>query len=282
MQVERIEGCDSKQADILSRIGTLIAEVRQKIESQKIERQCFLKVMALSLMAEKVDGRKASVNEIEFPRIQLSTEYPSQIEKCLWTLFMGREIAGDHSVNSDKLVDYFNSLVACKSPFLGMMLWLFPELVTEDRITTVANIERECLGTWMLRDRMLFWLACINDSNCRPERTRYIEAEIRRLQLDSGVDAGAFATVEGKDEKGNLISSAIGLLVLVSCAREDDSEDPSTVEAAQKTARWILDHLTVPQIVDASSAWALYALSEYTTFLNWLELNRARSMVIER
>lgn len=271
MQVERIEGCDSKQADILSRIGTLITDVRQKIESQKIERQCFLKVMALFLMAEKVDGRKVSVKVIDSLRgeveslrkdgeIQLTTKYPSLIEKSLWTLFMVREIACAPSHLSDKLVEDFNSLVACKSPFLGLMLWLFPKLVTGDRIKTVANIERECLGTWMLGDRMLFWLACIHGQNYRPETIRYIEAQVRGLQLESG----GFATVEGKDVRADLISSAIGLLTLVSCAREDDSEDPSTVEAAQKTARWILDHLTVPQIVDASSAWALYALSEYS------------------
>ena len=175
---------------------------------------------------------------------------------------MEREIACESSLYSDMLVKYFNSLVACKSPFLGLMLWLFPELVTEDQVTAVANIARECLGTWMLGDRMLFWLACINDSNCRPERTRYIEAEIRRLQLDSGVDAGAFATVEGKDEKGNLISSAIGLLVLVSCARRDDSKGP-VAEVTQKTACWLIGQLSVVQAVDESIAWAYYALSEY-------------------
>ena len=133
----------------------------------------------------------------------------------------------------------------------------------------VEKITRENYA-WLTRDKMLFWLSCMRDSRFKEIASRVINERILSLQLDTG----AFATVEGKEEKGDLISSAIGLLALISCVRHDNSKD-SLREAGSKTVRWIIDHPAVKRyLVDElpseekcidmlDSVWVFYALSQY-------------------
>ena len=159
------------------------------------------------------------------------------------------------------------------SPVLGLMLWLFPEFASEELLMHVEKITRDNYA-WLTQDKMLFWLACMRDSRFKEIASRVINERILSLQLDTG----AFATVEGKEEKGDLISSAIGLLALISCVRHDNSKD-SLREEILKTVRWIIDHPAVKRyLVDElpseekcidmlDSVWVFYALRQYMTLI---------------
>ena len=55
--------------------------------------------------------------------------------------------------------------------------------------------------------------------------------------------SGAFAATEEGEQNGDLISSAIGLLALISCARENGYEN-LTIGAVRQAVRWIVGHIT--------------------------------------
>ena len=96
----------------------------------------------------------------------------------------------------------------------------------------------------------------MRDEDCSQGKVRDITDRILDLQLRSG----AFATVEGKGENGDLTSSAIGLLALISCAKGNGSEN-HVIGAVRQAVRWILRHIT--EAIDEGVAWAYYALCEY-------------------
>ncbi len=200
-------------------------------------------------------------NKVKTSDVQLETLYPSQNENNLWNLSATREVQGRLSsiVDDDDLSDRFSVLEKLEDSSLGLMLWLFPALITDDRLKTVCGIVRKDNRSWTLRDKMLFWLAYVQNQHDNRQIVAQVEEQILSLQLDSG----AFATVEGKDANGDIISSAIGLLVLVSCAKLKDPNS-STFEVARKTATWIVSRLNEMQDVKAlDRAWSLYALSEF-------------------
>lgn len=225
------------------------------------------RIIKLFLMAErnlhneakasyKVESYLQGANKVKMRDVQWETLYPSHNENNLWDISTMREVQGRlSSIDDDnELSDIFGVLEKLKDPSLGLMLWLFPALATEERLKAVYGIVCKDPRNWTLRDKMLFWLACVTNRRV----VAYVEAQILGLKLDSG----AFANVEGKDANGDIISSAIGLLVLVSCAKLKEPNG-STFGAARETASWIVTRLKKKQGVEAlSQAWSLYALSE--------------------
>lgn len=195
---------------------------------------------------------------------QWSTTYPSQVENTLWTIFTRREIQGClplSNISNVTLAEYFRDLVKCEDPSIGLMLFLFPEVATCERIDIAECIAYKNLGTWMLGDKMLIWLAVVNNPNatCSEEKVKEISELVCGLQLESG----PYSTVAGKNQTGNLISSAIGLLVLASCIRQKE-EDELVGRAALKLSNWIINRIIGEEDIDLlSMAWSLYALSEY-------------------
>lgn len=297
--VDRIEDCDGKQSDcLIQRVCDLVSEMHQvlakkilqnKGEQNRTDYRCPACVIALFLMASKsfIDDQKESheANEsvkayyrdayktIDRDNIKWEPEKSSQTENNLWTITAMREVGDNISyIVADQLFsDCIEDLKCHNSPVLGLMLWLFPEFASEELLMHVEKITRDNYA-WLTQDKMLFWLACMRDSRFKEIASRVINERILSLQLDTG----AFATVEGKEEKGDLISSAIGLLALISCVRHDNSKD-SLREAASKTVRWIIDHPAVKRyLVDElpseekcidmlDSVWVFYALSQYMT-----------------
>jgi hypothetical protein len=77
-----------------------------------------------------------------------------------------------------------------------------------------------------------------------------------KLQLSSG----GFAAAEVRDSDGDLASTAVGLLALISCAMENCNKDLA-IGAMRQAARWIVGHITAAN--DEGVAWAYYALCEY-------------------
>jgi len=294
--VDRIEDCDGKQSDcLIQRVCDLVSKMHQvlakkilqnKGEQSQTDYRYPACVIALFVMASKslIDDQKESheVTErvkvyyrdayktIDLDNIQWAPEKTSQTESDLWTLAAMRQVGDDISyiVTDQRFLDCIESLKYHNSPALGLMLWLFPEFISEELLVRVENITRENQA-WLTWDKMLFWLACMSFNE---KRARAIEEQILRLQLD----AGEFATVEGKGGRGDIISSAIGLLVLISCVGQNDSEG-LVREAAMKTASWIVDHPIVKRRLVAElsteekctdmveSTWVLYVLSKYIT-----------------
>lgn len=293
--VERIEDCDGKQVDALvERVDKLVKRMRgelyEKIKGnvssgELINSQCPLEIIALFLKTKRspiptmfhvITPYKTNIHNIQSKPDECFLVEQNLWALYLWDLYARRETIDDFSFNDydNILVDCFSILEGRKNPCMCLMLWLFPKLVTKDRIKSVEDILRESkVATWWLRDKMLFWLACMENENCSQEKVREIEEQIRELQLDSG----AFATVEGKKETGDLISSAIGLLVLISCAMRKDS-DGIVVDMAQKTVRWIVEH----DVDESNMAWVFYALSEYVACSDSEELTEERGTVGER
>ena len=298
--VDRIKDCDGKQSDCLiqcvcdlvSKMHQVLAEkISQYGQNQRSDHRCFACIIALFLMANKYlgdgkpefnrDGEKVKkrfrdvYKTIDLGSIQWDPEKSYQTENNLWTITAMREVGDNISyiVTDQRFLHYIESLICHNSPVLGLMLWLFPEFVSEELLVRVGNITRDNYA-WLTRDKMLFWLACMRDSRFKEIASRVINERILSLQLDTG----AFATVEGKGEMGDLISSSIGLLVLISCVRHDNLKD-TLREATLKTVRWIIDQSAVKRYVVAElpieekcadmidSVWVFYALSQYMTLI---------------
>lgn len=299
--VDRIEDCDGKQSDCLVQcVCDLVSEMHQVVaekilqydQDQGSDHRCFACIIALFLMANKClvdgnpefnrDGEKVKKHSrdvcrtIDLDNIQWDPEKSSQTESNLWTLAAMREVGDNISeiVTDQRFRNCIESLKCHNSPVLGLMLWLFPEFFAfEELLMHVEKITMDNYA-WLTRDKMLFGLACMRDSRFKEIASRVINEWILSLQLDTG----AFATVEGKEEKGDLISSAIGLLALISCVRHDNSKD-SLREATLKTVRWLIDHPAVKRyLVDElpseekcidmlDSVWVFYALSQYMTLI---------------
>lgn len=297
--VDRIEDYDGKQSDcsvqstcdLVSKMHQVLVEkiLQNKGEQNRTDYRCPAYVIALFLMASKsfIDDQKESheasesvkayyrdaYKTIDLDNIQWDPEKSSQIESNLWTLAAMREVGDNISyiVADQRFSDCIEGLKCQNSPVLGLLLWLFPEFEFEELPMHVKKITRDNYA-WLTRDKMLFWLAFMRDSRFKEIASRVINERILSLQLDTG----AFATVEGKEEKGDLISSAIGLLALISCGSQDNSKD-SLREATLKTVRWIIDHPAVKRyLVDElpseekcidmlDSVWVFYALSQYMT-----------------
>lgn len=275
--------CNIEHADVLSCAKKRVKTIRQSLKkaidhcrpTQSFPRnKSFSRVIALSLMAEKVSRFNDDISNDIFwvatsyikdwhkthaSNIQWKAEDALQIEQSLWRIYIDRELNGTPLTYKDQLSNLFRTIAleSNKSHVLCLMLWLFPELVTEDRIDIVEKIEMKEYATWMQQDKILLWGVRIRHMDCSQEKARDIEAKILRQQLDSG---GFASTEEGAH--ADLISSACALLTLVSCVRLNGSED-AVLDAAQKTARWVFDKLSESQEVNESSAWALYALSEF-------------------
>lgn len=274
-----IEDNDKERMDYL-RVRDMATEMWHKLvqempDYQRTYGQCPAELIALYLMAIKSLGNgdkyleedKQRVKEyMEEPykkmmgtrNIQWESENSSQMEKGLWTLAAMREfeestLPGDYE---SQFLDCIRGLERNNSHVLCLLLWLFPQFATEDRIKLV-----ECMAmgnrAWLWRDKMLFWIACIKNGN--HDQTKTIGLQICNLQLDSG----GFATVEGRDEKENVISSAIGLAALVSCAGCNGLDD-HVIAAAIKTVHWLAARLNAIQGIDElDRAWVLYALSKF-------------------
>lgn len=270
--------CDMNLSDFLSQVKRLLTNSCHNFARdihEEHQRPCPVCVLALYLMAIEnlVDGNKESYDieiiktycrdtykPIDAYNIQLTPENSSQMGKDLWALALLQKVEECSSRN-----DYESGLSKCirrleenESYVLGLLLWLFPQFATIDRIQLVENMT---MGNraWMWQDKMLFWIACIRDSNYDKGKARNIETQICNLQLDSG----AFSTVEDKARKGNLSSSAIGLMALVSCVKYNGSKCIAD-DAVLKTVRWIVTNLNASQDIDETSrAWALYSLSEF-------------------
>ena len=305
--VDRIEDYDGKQSDCLvqstcdlvSKMHQVLAKkiLQNKGEQNQTDYRCPACVIALFLMASKsfIDARKNPMRKkesheanesvkayyrdayktIDRDNIKCDPEKSYQTESNLWTLAAMREVGDNISeiVTDQRFRNCIESLKCHNSPVLGLMLWLFPKFESEKLLMHVEKITRDNYA-WLTRDKMLFWLSCMRDSRFKEIASRVINERILSLQLDTG----AFATVEGKEEKGDLISSVIGLLVLISCVRHDNSKD-SLREARLKTVRWIIDHPAVKRyLVDElpseekcidmlDSVWVFYALSQYMTLI---------------
>ena len=281
-----ITECDEKQVVplmvcVVERIRKMRLPLAGKIiacckDSSTSNSQCSPKFIALFLMAEKVlhfnsdisknvmvrlkDGYKSNVRNIDW-----TAKASPQVRQNLWDLFVERETVGGFSANDyEKMFSgCFSALARSESHLLCLILWLFKGFATSERMDFVEEIVKKKPATSSLLDKMLLWHAQIRVSTCSQENAREIETRICGLQLDSG----AFATVEGMKEDGVLLSSAIGLLVLISCAKRKDmgnqsaTSEGSIIDAVQKTVRWIVGHIT--DVIDESVAWAYYALCEY-------------------
>ena len=280
--VERIDDCGEKQSDCaVPHVKDLVLEIHQALAEKILERNdqsrsCSACAIALFLMASEnlMDSKTKSKEEkIKeqflsktncFGSIQCAPGNSAQTENNLWTLAAMRVAKKGflHSGSDWSLSDCIGNLEQSKSHVLGLMLWLFPEFADDERMMRVGNMIRDNYA-WLTRDKMLFWISCVKRQNCSIEKVREIEEQILGLRLDTGVDTSAFATVGGRDAKGDLISSAIALLVLIFCAKRKSSRD--VINAARRTVQWIVTHKTVMNVVDAEPdvAWALYALSEY-------------------
>ena len=294
--VGRVADCDGKQAgSLMERVEKMVKEIRQTLTdkimtSPSNNNQYTPCLIALFLKAEK-ELYSTDISRVVKP--YLNDDYKtnvlrkqSKLDGCylveqnlwalyLWNLYVKQENAREDVVDDFSLNDYENMLADCfstlashKNPCICLMIWLFTRLVTKDRIKTIEDILKENkVATWWLRDKMLFWLVCLENSNCSQEMAREIEKQICGLQLDSG----AFAIVEGKKENGDIVSSAIGLLVLISCAKRKDSVG-TVVDMAQKTVHWIVDRLTGHDVTyESYIGWAFYALSKYINLIRWME-----------
>ena len=278
--------CDEKQVvPLMECVEERIREMRLTLadkiiaccrDSSASNSQCSPAIIALFLMAETVlhfnsdiaknvmarlkEGYKSNVRNIDW----IAKASP-QVRQNLWVLFVERETASGFSADDYEkmLSDCFSALARSESHLLCLILWLFKEFATPERIDFVEEIVMRKPATSSLLDKMLLWHAQIRVSNCSQEKVREIETRICGLQLDSG----AFATVEGKKEDGVLLPSAIGLLVLISCAKRKDMENQSStsegsiIDAVRKTVRWIVGRVT--DVNDEGVAWAYYALCEY-------------------
>ena len=262
----------------VDRIKNLVSDIRPLLESMithccdfSAKNPCSPDIVALFLMAEKISlfnddisraiasyvktNYKPAVRDI--PRM---AEDRVSSEKYLWTLYLERKYHDDSSHDDcrKRISDCLSAFEDSKNPGLSSMLWLFPDFATEERLKTVEDIVKET-APWWQRDKMLLWLACMGASECSQETVREIETQICGLQLETG----AFATVGGSDENGDLVSSSIGLLVLISCAKKNNAEGP-IMDALRKTVRWIIEYITAKQgTCGADIAWAYYALCEY-------------------
>ena len=273
------ENFDMNLLDFVPRVKRVITNSCHKcahnIDKER-QRPCPACVIALYLMAIRnlVDDNKElcadmerimaycrdTFKPIDVYNIQWTPGNSSQIEKDLWARALMKMVEECSSRN-----DYGSGLSECirwleenESYVLGLVLWLFPQLATRNRIKLIEGITTGNRA-WMWPDKMLFWIACIREPNYDKEKAANIQTQICNLQLDSG----SFSTVEDKARTGNLISSAIGLLALVSCVRYNDSKY-NAGDAALITARWIVKNLHETHDIDETSrAWSLYALSEF-------------------
>ena len=273
------ECCNENEVTFFGdRIKKLVGVIRPSLENMithscdfSAKHPCSPDIVALFLMADEIshfndDISRAIASYVknnyksgmrDIPRTAGGQDLS---EKYLWTLYLERKHHDDssHDDCEKRLSDCLSVLEGCKNQHLSLMLWLFPDLATEERLKTVEDIVKET-APWWQRDKMLFWLACMRASKCSQETVREIETQICGLQLETG----AFATVEGSDENGDLISSSIGLLVFISCAKKNNSESP-IMDTLRKTVRWILEYITAKQgTCGADIAWAYYALCEY-------------------
>lgn len=188
-----------------------------------------------------------------------ATASRSQIEQDLWTLWINNQMVSDGSSRNERMLsECFDVLARRQSSLVCLMRWLFPE--TKERLDVIDDVAKH---SWPVRDRMLFWIACMRDMDCSQEKVRWITAQILRLQLSSGAFGGP---------NGNLAASACGLLALISCARENGSENTLAIDAVRQAARWIVGNIakandgasqSVAWSHCESVAWAYYALCEY-------------------
>ena len=277
--VERIENCDGEQENLLMhRIKALVTKMRQKLTDKIISPrsiiQCPPKITALFLMAEKGSRFNDEISQkveghfkdyaVNMRNVQWTTESPSLIEQNLWTLLTARTVFSDFSLIAyeNVLLSYICTLENNKHPLLCLMLWLFPRFANEERMKIAKGIACGDPTTSLLQDRMMYCLACINRHSCGREKTSEMETQFLGHQL---------AIVEGENKWGDIVSAAIGLLVLISCSKQGLLKD-SVINATQKTAHWIADRLTGHDVTcESCIGWAFYALCRYINQVRRLE-----------
>lgn len=196
--------------------------------------------------------------------VRLTTgEDDLQVEKYLWVLFLRLTVIGGDAYENE-LDACFNTLMSRRSRFLCLMLWLFPRFATPENMDIVEGIVADPMrgGTSLLRDRMLFGLASIGAENLNQEKkTKVVETQIHELQ-DS-------VTQNGDDFR----SDAIGLLMLVSCAKRNSGKiDCGMVwQMAQRVVERLIEfHLDDGKLryyCEPDVGWAYFALCEYVNLL---------------
>ena len=197
--------------------------------------------------------KKASTSNVSTAR--WATVACSQIEQDLWMLWINQTTSDGSSLNERMLSDCFDALERRQSSLLCLMVWLFPEIKERlDAVEVLATHSR--FSSWPIWDQMLFLITYMRDTDCGQEKVRDITARILDMQLSSG----AFVITEEEVTKRKLIYSAVGLLALISCAKENASEN-ITIGALRRAVRWIVEHIT--DVKDEGVAWAYYALCEY-------------------
>ena len=197
--------------------------------------------------------KKASTSNVSTARWAVATH--SQIEQDLWTLWINQTASGCRSLGERMLSDCFDALKLRQSSLICLMGWLFPE--TKELLAAVETVAKHGdSSTWSVRDRMLFWITYMRDTDYIPEKVNDITTRI----LDMPLSSGAFAGTEEGNPNDDLISSAAGLLALISGARGNDPKKQA-IRAVRKVARWIVEHIT--ETIDEGVAWAYYALIEY-------------------
>ena len=279
ISVEQIECREWVKENLLS-VKDLIIRLRRKLKDVIInfqrcpmasDRQCPPSYIAFFLMMDKTSRFSDHISQDVKSHLEKSCKTTMKSiewmdgdilkdQQSLWRIYIGREINKAPLVYEEQLSNFFRTIVRepTNSHVLCLMLWLFPELRTVDRIDAVVRFEMNGLATWMLQDKMLLWGAQIRSMDCSQEKVRDIEAKIFKRQLNSG----GFANIEGQDAHADLISSACALLTLVSCAGRGGLEDAAFVPV-HKTARWVFEQLSKTQDVNESFVWALYSLSEF-------------------
>lgn len=265
----------AKLADpLIDRIKELVTKMRQKLTDKILAPlpivQCPPKIAALFLMAEKEDqiiNISQEVKdcfkknyEVNVHNVQWTSEVPSQIEQNLWTLYVTREVTSPKNYEN-VLSKYAGILEQRKHPLLCLMLWLFPQFVNEERMKIAKSIVCANPTTSLLQDRMLYCLACIDGPGCSHEKASEVETQFLRYQLSE----------EGGNEWGDIVSAAIGLLALISCANQGLLED-SVINATQKTARWIVERFTGDDVTyESCIGWTFCALCKYIDLVRRLE-----------
>lgn len=260
----------------IQRVKCLITNLRRQLKDKIIsdrnldDRQCPPEIVALFLMAEKLAQFRDEVSrELESylrndssTNINGSAETDSQIENKLWTLFVYQEsVDGSLSNDNESMLSAWFNILACRqSHVVCLMLWLFPHFATKERMDVVERIVAdEKNATLLLWDKMLFWLACMRDSDYGKEKN--IGSQINGLLSDSG----AFAVKKEMRVKGDIRSCALRLLVLISYAKLNDLDD----EMVWQKVRCMVEYLTEACDVDEPYVgWVYYSLCEFVQMSN--------------
>ena len=259
--------------------------LKDKMQQPLLTKQCPPEIVALFMMSENVshfsddiscevasylqNNYKAKASDIKW-----EADKTFAVEQYLWTLYVEKATKDGCSPNNyeKKLSECFYALKSYKNPCLCMALWLASDFAPEDWLRSVQGIVEEAqenrIATWVQRDRMFFLLACVRNSNCSIEMAREIETQIQELQLYSVAATAA----ERIADDVCLVSPAIGLLVLIYCARRQGLKD-SVVDAVRQVVRWIVGHMEKAKGKDF--AWAYYALNEYVAFESETKMDTA-------